>query len=81
MGDFFLLVGVRMKANGKMVKDMVWELKQEADGSIEENGRKALKDVTEFVNRILPQQNMKVLGRMDCKMDTDRRRMLTMVSK
>lgn len=70
-----------MRVNGKMAKDMVWVLKREADGFIGGNGRRALRDGTVSVNRTLPQPNTRGRGRMDCKMDMDRKRMLTTVGE
>lgn len=70
-----------MKVNGKTVKDMDWVWKRGGDGYTEGNGRKDSKEDTVFVNRIPPQLNMRERGRMDCKMDTDRRRMPTTVSR
>lgn len=70
-----------MRVNGKMVKDMVWVLKREADGFIGGNGRRALRGGTVSGNRTLPQPNTRERGRMDSKMDTDLKPMPMTVKK
>lgn len=77
---FCISVGVRTKVSGKTVKDMGWGSKREEDGSTGESGRRVLRDDTVFANQTPPQRSMKERGRTDCRMDTDRRRMPTMVS-
>ncbi|XP_058839213.1 uncharacterized protein LOC131694739 isoform X2 [Topomyia yanbarensis] len=66
---------LRTKGTGRMEKDMVLVSKPEADGSIEENGRRVSKDgmASGKVCHLL--LNMKVLGQMACRTDMDLKRM------
>lgn len=77
--SWFLSVEAASRDNGRTEKDMAWAWKLEADGYIEENGRKDLKAVMVSDSLTLQQQNMREHGRMVCRTDTDRKLTLTMV--
>ncbi|RZC41703.1 hypothetical protein BDFB_009915, partial [Asbolus verrucosus] len=61
-----------------MEKDMDWVWKRGADGFIEGNGRRVLRDVMALDSPIRPLLSTKELGRTVYKTDTDRKRTLTM---
>lgn len=58
-----------------MENDTLWELKQEDDGFIEENGHKGLKEDMGLDNLMLRQLNTKERGRTACKMVMDLKHM------